>query len=53
MWTTILVILVLLIMTGLIAMGTGKEDDNIAAVIIGVVVDALAMILTSLKEKAS
>jgi hypothetical protein len=48
MWTAILVLSLLLIMTGLIATGTGKEDDNIAAVIIGVVVDALAIVLLSI-----
>lgn len=45
MWTAILVLLFLLLFTGLISLGIGKEDDNDAAIVIGFVVSVLVVIL--------
>ncbi len=45
MWTAILVLLFLLLFTGIISLGIGKEDDNDAAIVIGFVVSVLVVIL--------
>ena len=45
MWTAILVLLFLLLFTGIISLGIGKEDDNDAATAIGFVVSVFVMIL--------
>lgn len=45
MWTAIVVLLFLLLFTGMISLGIGKEDDNDAAIVIGVVVSVLVVIL--------
>lgn len=44
MWTAILVLLFLLLFTGIISLGIGKEDD-IIPVVIGFVVSVLVVIL--------
>lgn len=45
MWTVILVLLFLLLFTGIISCGIGKEDDNDAAIVVGFVVNVLITIL--------
>lgn len=45
MWTDILVLLFLLLFTGIISLGIGKEDDNGVAMITGFVVSVLVVIL--------
>lgn len=45
MWTAILVLLFLLLFTGIISLGIGKEDNNDAAIVVGFVVSALVVIL--------
>lgn len=45
MWTAILVLLFLLLFTGIITLGIGKEDDNGVGMITGFVVSVLVVIL--------
>lgn len=45
MWTAILVLLFLLLFTGIITLGLGKEDDNGVGMITGFVVSVLVVIL--------
>lgn len=45
MWTAILVLLFLLLFTGIISLGIGKEDNNDAAIVVGFVVNVLVAIL--------
>lgn len=45
MWTAILVLLFLLLFTGIITLGIGKEDDNGVGMITGSVVSVLVVIL--------
>lgn len=45
MWTAILVLSFLLLFTGTISFGIGKEDDNDAATVVGFVVNVLVVIL--------
>lgn len=45
MWTAILVLLFLLLFTGIITLGIGKEDDNGVGMITGFVVSVLVAIL--------
>lgn len=45
MWTAILVLLFLLLFTGIITLGIGKEDDNGVGMITGTVVSVLVVIL--------
>lgn len=45
MWTAILVLLFLLLFTGIITLGVGKEDDNSVGILSGFVVSVFVMIL--------
>ena len=45
MWIAVLVLLFLLLFTGIISLGIGKEDDNDGAIVIGFVVSVLVVIL--------
>lgn len=44
MWMAILVLLFLLLFTGIITLGVGKEDDNGVCIVAGFVVSALVFV---------